>query len=578
MTTAEPATATVSPDGAPSQGVKDAVRPEMSHGLFPPLEPGAAVADGIRVDRDVAVTMRDGITIYTDIYRPDGATDLPAIVAWSPYGKRVGYAAPVAMPGVPAGTLSPGTKVEGPDPDYWCRQGYAVINPDARGAGYSEGIIQFWTRQEGQDVADLIEWAAGQDWCNGRVGMAGNSWLAMAQWHAAAQRPPHLAAIAPWEGSTDPYRDIFLIGGVPENGFIKLFDTGFTGAGQMEDIAGNVARHPFHDAYWQEKIPDLAQIEVPVYICGGWSHHFHLRGAIRGFGQIGSQHKWLRIHREFEWPDFYTPQNLEDLKRFFDRYLKGHHNGWEMTPRVRIDVMDRGDRDYAVRRPETAFPLPDTCYRKLYLNAADGSLRDQPMDAAAATAYDAQAGQATFDLTFDHDTELTGFFKLRLWVQARGSDDMDLFVAIQKTGSDGTMVPTLVVGLPHPGAPGLLRVSHRELDQALSTEAEPVQAHTREQRLSPGDIVPVDIPIWPTSRFFHAGERLRVVVSGHYVREPGWFEPFSWDTRNHGEHVIHTGGPHDSHLLVPEIPQVRPVTPGESITAAKLEPPHGFGD
>jgi uncharacterized protein len=132
------------------------------------------------------------------------------------------------------------------------------------------------------------------------------------------------------------------------------------------------------------------------------------------------------------------------------------------------------------------------------------------------------------------------------------------------------MVPTLVIGLPHPGANGLLRVSHRELDEALSTEAEPVQANTREQRLTPGQIVPVDIPIWPTSRFFHAGERLRVVVSGHYVREPGWFERFAWDTRNEGEHVIHTGGTYDSHLLVPEIPQVRPVMPGESITAAKM--------
>jgi uncharacterized protein len=569
--TAEPTTETRSLNGEEYQVVlNDAAPPEKSNGRFPPLEPGTNVTNGIRVDRDVAVKMRDGVTIYTDIYRPDGATDVPAIVAWSPYGKRVGYAGPASVPGVPEGTLSPGTKFEGPDPDFWCRQGYAVINPDARGAGYSEGVLQVWTKQEGEDIADLIEWVAAGDWCSGRVGMAGNSWLAASQWHAAAQRPPHLACIAPWEGVTDPYRDMFRIGGTPEVGFLALIDGDFTG-GRKEDLTTNVKEHEFFDAYWKNKVPDLENIEIPVYICGGWQHHFHLRGAVRGFRQIKSQQKWLRLHREFEWPDFYAPENLEDLKRFFDRFLKGHHNGWELTPRVRIDVMDRGDRDHVTRRPETTFPLPDTQYRKLYLDAADGSLGYRPPETTASAAYDAPAGRATFDLTFDRDTELTGFLKLRLWVEARGSDDMDLFVAIQKADPDGSMVPTLVIGLPHPGANGLLRVSHRELDEALSTEAEPVQANTRDQRLTPGQIVPVDIPIWPTSRFFHAGERLRVVVSGHYVREPGWFERFAWDTRNEGEHVIHTGGTYDSHLLVPEIPQVRPVMPGESITAAKIK-------
>ena len=87
--------------------------------------------------------------------------------------------------------------------------------------------------------------------------------------------------------------------------------------------------------YWQAKIPDYSKITLPVYMAAGWSH-FHLRGTMNAWRKIKSRKKWLRCHRDFEWPDAYNPQNLEDLKRFFDRYLKDIHNGWELTPRVRI--------------------------------------------------------------------------------------------------------------------------------------------------------------------------------------------------------------------------------------------------
>jgi hypothetical protein len=105
----------------------------------------------------------------------------------------------------------------------------------------------------------------------------------------------------------------------------------------------------------------------------------------------------------------------------------------------------------------------------------------------------------------------------------------------------------------------MLRVSHRELDEQRSTQSEPFHTHRREQRLRTGEVVPIDIGIWPTSRYWHAGEQLRVMVSGHYVREPGWFEHFAWDLRNHGQHIIHTGGRYESFLLVPVIPPRSPV-------------------
>lgn len=183
-------------DQAIDVALRAANPPAESQGRFPALEPSASVEEGIRVDRDVAVKLRDGVTIYCDIYRPDGATNLPAIIAWSPYGKRTGYVGQNQVHGVPAGTYSAGTKAEGPDPDYWCRHGYALVNPDARGVGNSEGVIQFWNKTEGKDAADLIEWVAGQGWSNGKVGMSGSSWLAITQWMCAPW-PMHTLSTMP---------------------------------------------------------------------------------------------------------------------------------------------------------------------------------------------------------------------------------------------------------------------------------------------------------------------------------------------------------------------------------------------
>lgn len=552
--------------------LRKAVPPEATKGRFPPLMPGTSVVDGIVIERDVAIKLRDGVTIYADIYRPDGQTAIPAIVAWSPYGKRVGYAISEgvpSIPGVPLGTLSAGTKTEGPDPYFWVRQGYAVVNPDARGAGQSEGVIQYWSRQEARDSADVIDWIGVQEWCNERVGMAGNSWLAISQWAAAAERPKHLACIAPWEGSTDVYRQIFVRGGIPDVGFSGGFAAFLSGQGLAEDLAANIKQNPLHNSYWDEKLADLEQIEIPAYICAGW-HHFHLPGSIEGFNRIKSKKKWLRIHREFEWPDQYTPENLADLKLFFDRYLKGHYNGWELTPPVRLDVMDRGDREHVTRRPELSFPLPDTEYRKFYLDANTTTLKDSPLSSETSFTYDASKGLATFDYTFEGDTELTGYSKLHLWVEAEGADEIDLFIVIQKADAEGNFVPTLIMGEPHAGAEAMLRVSQRKLDPVKSTDIIPVQSHLQEEPLKQREIVPIDIAIWPSSRLWHAGEKLRVVVSGHYVRDKEWFEPFSWDLRNKGQHIIHTGGRYDSYLQVPVIPEVRSVVPGKSITSDQL--------
>ena len=171
---------------------------------YAPLQPETTYADGIREDRDVAVPISDGRTVYVDIYRPENQLEkLPVIMIWTPYGKRHWYGAKEtpglhqAM-GVPKGTISKRAAFEGADASFWCNQGYCVVNVDAPGCGNSTGTNNFMhTKKGGEDGKEVIEWIAAQDFCNGNVGMCGNSGLAMVQWYIAAAKPEALKCIAP---------------------------------------------------------------------------------------------------------------------------------------------------------------------------------------------------------------------------------------------------------------------------------------------------------------------------------------------------------------------------------------------
>ena len=531
-------------------------RPSVTGSGFsfcPPFNQRTYLAEeGIICEQDVPVKMRDGITIYTDIYRPVGETNIPVIISWSYFGKRPGDTeAEWQIMGVPPNTVSRMTKFESADPAYWCRQGYACANVDPRGIGHSEGDVNFFGTQDGRDGYDFIEWVATQHWCNGRAGMFGNSGVGMTQWRIAAEQPPHLACIAPWEATGDLYRESFFEGGIPGL-FGSFIVEAVSGLGHVDDVVAMAEKYPFMNEYWEDKIPKWDKIKVPVSTTICWNH-FHLRGSLEAFRKIRSTRKWLRAHREFEWPDTYSPAGIDELKRFFDRYLKDMRNGWELTPRVRLEIMDAFEFDFQTNRPEKEFPLARTQYKKLYLDAAKGGLSFTPVEKEAPVSYESGTGSTAFTIAFEEDTEITGYMKLRLWVEAEGNDDMDLFIYIRKLDQDGNWLPVTVLGEPHPGGWGKMRVSRRELDPNLSTDFQPVQAHRKEEKLKPGEIVPVDIEIWPHSRIWHKGQQLELVVAGRYIRE-GWFEHLEWITNNKGNHVIHTGGKYDSYLQVPIIP------------------------
>jgi len=275
-----------------------------------------------------------------------------------------------------------------------------------------------------------------QDWCTGKVAMAGNSYLTISQWFTAAEQPPHLTAIAPWEGMSDIYRDLVMRGACPTSRFPPCGRTRMwaraSGGPRRE-----AERYPLVNDLWKSKIARLEQITVPAYVVASYSNLIHTPGTFRGWREISSQEKWLRIHRTMEWPDFNDEANKRDLLRFFDHYLRGRDNGWEDTPACVTPCSISTAMTSSTSRDR--IPPDDVSYVKYYLDGESQALADDAPAGAVATSYDAESDRegVSFVVRFDTETELVGYPKVRLWVESDGGDDIDLFVFLQKLDADG---------------------------------------------------------------------------------------------------------------------------------------------
>jgi predicted acyl esterase len=532
-----------------------------------------ALPVNIVFEKDVAVTLRDGVTIYVDIFRPAHAAKAPVLLAWSPYGKGQGASPSVmgifGLVGLSNSSVSGLEKFEGPDPAYWCEKGYAVCNPDIRGVVDCEGNSVLWDRQEGRDCHDLIDWLGTRAWSNGKVGMTGTSYLAVAQWFAAAEQPQHLAAINPWEGVSDVYRDLVMRGGMPDTGFAQRLQEGsFFGKNQKEDIVSEAALHPLMNELWENKIPDFSRITVPAFVVASYSNTLHTAGTFRAWRRMASQDKWLRIHNTQEWPDYYAEANLDEQRRFFDRYLRGERNGWEDTPRVRYAVHDFHGGDQ-VNIPADAFPPQGVVPTRFYLDGLKRTLSSDAPAIATPVSYNvgANPNAVSFIVRFDRETVMVGYPKAHLWVSAEDADDMDLFVLIQKLDAFGTPLQQFTVPnhnarvhdvtdhgasiLRYKGSDGRLRVSARHLDPQLSTEAVPAHSFDRVEKLAPGQVVDVEIDLLPIGLSFQPGEQLRFVISARNLLGTMMPGIRAYRGANDGQHLIHTGAAHASYLQLP---------------------------
>lgn len=550
----------------PHDSIEIALQPGISPAEAGVPEPVHSVteADGMRIERNRPVAMRDGVEILVDVYRPPGDGPVPVLVAWSPYGKHNGIAMyqlfvderGVRGGGVRPEWLSAHAGFEGPDPRHWCAHGYAVIKVDPRGLWWSGGeVARILGESEACDVYDLIEWAGTQAWSTGRVGMTGASYLAMIQWWAAALNPPHLAAINPCEGVSDMYREFCFHGGIPDSGFPRLWQTQRLkySLTAVEACADMMESHPFDDAYWAAKRAPLEQVRVPAYVMASWSDQgLHTRGTLLGYERISSEPKYLEVHGRKKWEHYHRPASVERQRLFFDRYLKGEDNEVGEWPAVRMEVRESFYRGR--ERTEPVWPPPAITHTPLYLDGEGEELSPERLTGEHTVGYDSTdpAEEARFSRVFERDTDVIGAVKLKLWVSAEEAEDMDLFVGLKKFDARGepVMFPFANVLEDGPVALGWLRVSHRELDHRLSVPERPHHPHLRRQTLQPGEVVPVEIEIWPSATHFAAGERLQLVVRGSDFYTVALLSRHAV-TENRGRHLLHCGGKYDSHLLIP---------------------------
>lgn len=134
----------------------------------------------------------------------------------------------------------------------------------------------------------------------------------------------------------------------------------------------------------------------------------------------------LRWTATQEWHDIYQPENNDDLQKFFDKYMRGVDNDWEQTPQIRLSLLGY-NRPAVVNRPEPSYPPPDFKNTTLYLDGANGSLRDTRSNETESVRYQADdrthEGQY-FTYTFQEYTELCGVSKVKLFMSAAEHDDM----------------------------------------------------------------------------------------------------------------------------------------------------------
>src|SRR6266850_60287 len=465
------------------------------------------------LDKDVAIPVRDGAVLRANVFRPDAGGRFPVLMTLGPYGKDVHLSQfmPEAWealkrrhPEILKASSCKYLVFETPDPEMWAPHGYAVVKVDSRGSGKSPGKLDVNSPAEFRDFHDAIEWAAVQPWSSDKVGLLGISYYAAGQWMIAAERPPHLAAILPWQGTYDFYRDRTRQGGILGSGFLKRWwnrsvlrnqhgnpDTPLTDLSTGERNTGpeslapaelatnrveyidNLLERPLNGPWYEERSARLDRIAIPALVVANWGGlGLHLRGTILGYLGIASREKWLKVQSGSYFLTFLQPESVALQRKFFDRYLRNIDNGWEREPKVEV----------AVR------------------------------------AFDPQAKEITF------------------------------LSAVEPKA---------------PVSQGWLRVSQRKLDPKRSTEWQPWHTHDQAQKLKPGEVVEVDLEIWPASLSLPAGYRLALTLQGKdferseetgVQKGSGWF--LHDDPRDRppetfaGTPIVYSGGGRASYLLL----------------------------
>ncbi len=277
------------------------------------------MGESIKIDCNVEIPMRDGVTLRADVYRPDDAKPHSVLLARLPYNKDL---SPISL-----SLLSPIRAA---------RRGYVVVVQDTRGRFKSDGQFSLFVG-EAEDGFDTVAWCAAQPWSDGKVGMYGASYFGATQWLTAMAAPPALQTIIPTITASDYYEGWTYQGGAFQQGFIQfwtagmatetltrlddapadarrklygaIFDMGKTAKFPLVDfppasVPGLMdhyrtwLQHPSRDAFWENvRIESkYEQMEVAALHIGGWYDIF-LEGTLRNFAGMRTRGKSARARQ-----------------------------------------------------------------------------------------------------------------------------------------------------------------------------------------------------------------------------------------------------------------------------------------
>lgn len=345
----------------------------------------------------------------------------------------------------------------------------------------------------------------------------------------AARRPKGLAAIIPWEGMSDYYRDRCRHGGIYSDKFINVwwsrqvltnqygragrskivFPPDGPGArGQEETLEGdlpeealvanrrdqtrdNEANRFRDDEYYASKEFRLEDIEVPVLSVANWGGILlHLRGNVLGYTNAGSKLKYLRFITGRHDLPFYYHEEVELQKSFLNAFLKGEDTvGWSVPGKVapvtvtlrkgNVGFNNAEKEKVYEKREEEAWPIPRTEYTKFYLSGEQALSKDKPAAGEKdQVSYDALGTLDNPKLVhfvstpFEEETEITGHIIAHLNVsvtpETPNNDDvdMDLFLTLRHLDAEGKEIfYTGTAGDPVPLCKGWLRVSNRKVHE-----------------------------------------------------------------------------------------------------------------
>ncbi len=567
---------------------------------------GGTNLNNIRIERHKAVTMRDGVKLYADVYLPAAPGKYPTIVIRTCYGVQRDGMHPTVV--------------------KFAQNGYAVVVQDVRGRYESEGVWEPF-RDEAKDGYDTIEWAAAQPFSNGKVASEGGSYLGHNQWQALSLNPPHLVAAFPALASTNIYANWLTMGGafrlsfnygwgvvrmpnrimlpqywhteafMPDNlkyqtilDHLPLKDGDLQSAGYAVQHYRDWIKHESYDDYWKSISDEerFDKIKVPVHTLGGWFDIF-VMGTINGY--VGMKNKGATPEaragarmiigpwghgpsQSFGGVDF-TPSayvdQFETELRFFDYHLKGIKNGLDKDDPVKLFYM--GENKW---RSEKDWPIPGTTYRQLYLSgkgsanssAGDGQLSFEkpnqsgtdkyvydPMKPVPTTGGNNCCGSPTQagpkdqqELEKRNDILVYTSSALTTPVTIAGPVKMKLFAASDGKDTDWMikLVDVSPDGKAMPVSEGILRAKFREgLDKI--------------RLLTPGQIYEYDIELTGTANVFKPGHKIRIDITSsnfpQFDRNPNTGDPLgSNSTVRIANQTIHHGGARLSHILLPVVP------------------------